>query len=60
MALSAGFTAPIVMQLDGWKTEKMMRHDATATDAPGGSGGHQWKPRGLPHPELGPRSQEGR
>lgn len=33
MALNAGFTAPIVMQLGGWKTEKMMRRYAAVTDA---------------------------
>jgi integrase len=32
MALNAGFTAPIVMQLGGWKTEKMMRRYAAVTD----------------------------
>jgi integrase len=32
MALNAGFSAPIVMQLGGWKTEKMMRRYAAVTD----------------------------
>ncbi len=32
MALNKGFTAPIVMQLGGWKTEKMMRRYAAITD----------------------------
>ncbi len=32
MALNAGFTAPIVMQLGGWKTERMMRRYAAVTD----------------------------
>jgi integrase len=32
MVLNAGFTAPIVMQLGGWKTEKMMRRYAAVTD----------------------------
>jgi len=33
MALNAGFTAPIVMALGGWKTERMMRRYAAVTDA---------------------------
>jgi integrase len=33
MALNKGFTAPIVMALGGWKTEKMMRRYAAVTDA---------------------------
>ena len=32
MALNKGFTAPIVMALGGWKTERMMRHYAAVTD----------------------------
>jgi integrase len=32
MALNAGYTAPIVMALGGWKTEKMMRRYAAVTD----------------------------
>jgi hypothetical protein len=33
MALNAGFAAPIVMQLGGWKAEKMMRRYAAVTAA---------------------------
>lgn len=33
MALNAGFSAPIVMALGGWKTERMMRRYAAVTDA---------------------------
>lgn len=33
MALNAGFTAPVLMQLGGWKTERMMRRYAAVTDA---------------------------
>jgi integrase len=32
MALNRGFTAPIVMALGGWRTERMMRRYAAATD----------------------------
>jgi integrase len=32
MALNKGYTAPIVMALGGWKTEKMMRRYAAVTD----------------------------
>ena len=32
MALNAGFTAPVVMALGGWKTERMMRRYAAVTD----------------------------
>jgi integrase len=32
MALNAGFTAPIVMALGGWKTERMMRRYTAVTD----------------------------
>jgi hypothetical protein len=32
MALNAGFSAPIVMSLGGWKTERMMRRYAAVTD----------------------------
>lgn len=31
MALNAGFTAPIVMALGGWKTERVMRRYAAVT-----------------------------
>lgn len=33
MALNRGFSAPIVMALGGWKTERMMRRYAAVTDA---------------------------
>src|SRR5262249_25069584 len=33
MALNKGFSAPIVMALGGWKTERMMRRYAAVTDA---------------------------
>jgi integrase len=33
MALNAGFTAPVVMALGGWKSEAMMRRYAAVTDA---------------------------
>jgi hypothetical protein len=32
MALNRGFSAPIVMELGGWKTEKMMRRYAAGTN----------------------------
>jgi len=32
MALNKGFTAPIVMALGGWKTERMMRRYAAVAD----------------------------
>ena len=32
VALNAGFPAPIVMALGGWKTERMMRRYAAVTD----------------------------
>lgn len=32
MALSKGFTGPIVQALGGWKTERMMRRYAAVTD----------------------------
>jgi integrase len=32
MALNKGFTAPIVMALGGWRTERMMRRYAAVTD----------------------------
>jgi integrase len=32
MALNKGFTAPMVMALGGWKTERMMRRYAAVTD----------------------------
>jgi integrase len=33
MAFNSGFTAPIVMALGEWKTERMMRRYAAVTDA---------------------------
>ena len=48
MALNAGFTAPIVMALGGWKSEAMMRRYAAVTDptlraaAEAISGTEQW------------------
>src|SRR5262249_42633203 len=52
MALNAGFTAPIVQALGGWKTERMMRRYAAVTDrtlraaaeAVSGNGGWQLSP----------------
>lgn len=50
MALNAGFTAPIVMALGGWKTERMMRRYAAVTDdtlraaAEAVSGSGPWQP----------------
>jgi integrase len=32
VALNAGFPAPIVMALGGWKTERMMRRHAAVTN----------------------------
>jgi integrase len=32
MALNASFSAPIVMALGGWKTERIMRRNAAVTD----------------------------
>jgi integrase len=62
MALNAGFTAPIVMQLGGWKTEKMMRRYAAVTDATlraaaeavsgSGNGNGEWKRRANSAPAL--------
>lgn len=63
MALNAGFTAPIVMALGGWKSERMMRRYAAVTDktlraaaeavsgngaAVGGNGGWQQTPKAAP------------
>ena len=53
MALNKGFTAPIVMALGGWKTERMMRRYAAVTDqtlraaAEAVSGVQQTTPRGV-------------
>jgi len=50
MALNKGFTAPIVMALGGWKTERMMRRYAAVTDttlraaAEAVSGNEPWQP----------------
>jgi len=51
MALNAGFTAPVVMALGGWKSEAMMRRYAAVTDqtlraaaeAVSGSEAESWK-----------------
>ena len=49
MALNKGFTAPIVMALGGWKTERMMRRYAAVTDetlrraAEAVSGNEEWQ-----------------
>jgi integrase len=49
MALNKGFTAPIVMALGGWKTERMMRRYAAVTDetlrraAEAVAGNEQWQ-----------------
>jgi integrase len=54
MALNAGFSAPIVMALGGWKTERMMRRYAAVTDktlraaAEAVSGNEQWQQPGKP------------
>jgi integrase len=55
MALNAGFTAPVVMALGGWKSEAMMRRYAAVTDptlraaaeavSGGGSGSRLWQQR---------------
>jgi hypothetical protein len=61
MALNRGFTAPIVMALGGWKTERMMRRYAAVTDqtlraaAEAVSGNEPWQwsaksPSGLAAP----------
>ena len=50
MALNANFSAPIVQQLGGWKSEKMMRRYAAVTDktlraaAEAVSGNSGWQP----------------
>jgi integrase len=54
MALNAGFSAPIVMALGGWRTERMMRRYAAVTDttlraaADAVSGATSLKQDGLP------------
>ena len=58
MALNANYSAPIVQQLGGWKTERMMRRYAAVTDktlraaaeAVSGNGG--WQPTANPAPAL--------
>ncbi len=60
MALNAGFTAPIVMALGGWKTERMMRRYAAVTDrtlraaaeAVSGGGSGPWQQTPNPAPAL--------
>ncbi len=65
MALNAGFTAPIVMALGGWKTERMMRRYAAVTDktlraaaeAVSGNGGNgSWQRSANPAPTFVPVS----
>ncbi len=66
MALNAGFTAPIVMALGGWKTERMMRRYAAVTDktlraaaeAVSGNGGPVATP--MATPQLTPRKYAAR
>ncbi len=66
IALNKGFTAPIVMALGGWKSEKMMRRYAAVTDetlrraAEAVSGNEQWQrasnsrnPKGSSKPSQG-------
>jgi hypothetical protein len=54
MALNKGFTAPIVMALGGWKTERMMRRYAAVTDATlraaaeAVGGNEPWQPTAKP------------
>ena len=56
MALNKGFTAPIVMALGGWKTERMMRRYAAVTDqtlraaAEAVSGSEAWQQTSNPAP----------
>jgi integrase len=56
MALNKGFTAPIVMALGGWKTERMMRRYAAVTNqtlraaAEAVSGNEEWKWTANPVP----------
>ena len=58
MALNAGFSAPIVMALGGWKTERMMRRYAAVTDrtlraaAEAVSGNGAWQPTANLAPTL--------
>ena len=61
MALNQGFTAPIVMALGGWKTERMMRRYAAVTDqtlraaAEAVSGGEPFATRSRSREEVGGR-----
>jgi integrase len=61
MALNKGFTAPIVMQLGGWKTERMMRRYAAVTDqtlraaAEAVSGNEAWQQPRNPAPAQASR-----
>jgi hypothetical protein len=61
MALNKGFTAPIVMALGGWKTERMMRRYAAVTDATlraaaeAVSGNEPWQLSGKPAIPQGSR-----
>jgi hypothetical protein len=50
MALNRGFTAPIVMALGGWKTERMMRRFAAADGAGRRAVLRSGSPVGLPIP----------
>jgi hypothetical protein len=58
MALNAGFSAPIVMALGGWKTERMMRRYAAVTDktlraaAEAVSGNRAWQPTAYHAPAM--------
>ena len=58
MALNKGFTAPIVMALGGWKTERMMRRYAAVTDetlrraAEAVAGNEEWQRSRNPAPML--------
>ena len=58
MALNANFSAPIVQQLGGWKTERMMRRYAAVTDktlraaAEAVSGNGEWQPAPNPASAL--------
>jgi hypothetical protein len=61
MALNKGFTAPIVMALGGWKTERMMRRYAAVTDrtlraaAEAVSGNEPMSRAGAPAPPMSGR-----
>lgn len=59
VALNKGYTPPIVMQLPGWKTERMMRRYAAMTDetlraaADAVAGGEPWQPVARRQQRLG-------